>query len=58
MLISLKMYAEKFGRSPVSVRQKCVRGGFVTAQKIGRNWVIDDKEPYFDNRCKNVNKIK
>ena len=49
-LISLAEYAEKHGKAPVSVRQKAQRGGFQTAQKIGRNWVIDEDEPYEDER--------
>jgi len=50
MLISLSEYAEKHGRNPVSVRQKAQRGGFTTAKKIGRNWVIDSDEEYSDLR--------
>ena len=49
-LISLTEYAEKHGKSPDSVRQKVLRGGFQTARKIGRNWVIEEDEPYLDNR--------
>lgn len=49
-LISLNEYAEKHGKAPVSVRQKAQRGGFKTAQKIARNWVIDEDEPYEDSR--------
>ena len=49
-LISLAEYAERHGKAPVSVRQKAQRGGFQTAQKIGRNWVIDENEPYDDGR--------
>lgn len=49
-MILLKAYAEKHGRAPVSVRQKAARGGFKTAQKIGRDWIIDEDEPYGDNR--------
>lgn len=51
-LISLAEYAAKHDKTPVSVRQKAVRGGFKTAQKIGRNWVIDEDEPYTDLRQK------
>lgn len=49
-LISLKEYAEMHGVSPDNVRQKVLRGSFKTAQKIGRNWVIDKDEPYSDLR--------
>lgn len=44
--ISLKEYAAKHGKAPVSVRQKAQRGGFKTAEKIGRDWLIDPDEPY------------
>lgn len=49
-LISLREYAQKHGKHPDTVRQKALRGGFNTAHKIGRNWVIDENEPYSDNR--------
>ncbi len=51
-LISLKEYAELYGVTPDTVRQKVLRGGFKSAQKIGRNWVIDKNEPYDDKRSK------
>ncbi len=58
-LISLKEYAELYGVTPDTVRQKVLRGGFTTAQKIGRNWVIDAGEPYDDKRAKGGNiKVK
>lgn len=50
MLITIKEYAEKFGKSLVSVRKKCARGGFSTARKMGRDWFIDDSEVYSDRR--------
>ena len=49
-LISIAEYAKKHGKSHITVAQKCNRGGFKTAHKIGRNWVIDEDEPYEDNR--------
>jgi hypothetical protein len=49
-LISLAEYAALNGRAARSVRQKAQAGGFRTAQKIGRNWVIDSAEPYEDRR--------
>lgn len=49
-LISLREYADMHGVSPDNVRQKILRGGFKTAQKIGRNWVIDKDEAYSDLR--------
>jgi hypothetical protein len=48
--ISLAEYADMHGVTPDTVRQKVLRGGFKTARKIGRNWVIDKNEPYTDNR--------
>lgn len=52
MLISIAEYAKAHGRNPRTVQQKCIRGGFHTARKIGRNWVIDSDEPYIDGRLK------
>lgn len=48
--ITLKEYAERLGKDPVIVRQKAIRGGFNTAEKIGRDWFIDPDEPYTDRR--------
>ena len=48
-LISLAEYAEKHGKAQISVRGMAQRGRFLTAQKIGRNWVIDGDEPYPDD---------
>lgn len=50
MLISIAEYAKMHGKATISVQQKARRGGFKTAKKIGRNWVIDSDEPYSDNR--------
>lgn len=52
MLISLAEYAKNHNKEASSVRQKALRGGFNTAQKIGRNWVIDSEEKYIDKRTK------
>ena len=52
MLISLAEYAEIHGRDPATVRQMALRGGFQTARKIGRNWVIEDYGAYPDHRKK------
>lgn len=51
-LISISEYAALHGKAAISVQQKARRGGFKTAQKIGRNWVIDSDEPYEDGRMK------
>ena len=49
-LISIKDYAERTGLSHDNVRHKCQRGTYKTAQKIGRDWLIDDAEPDTDRR--------
>lgn len=51
-LITLKEYAERHDKNPVVVRQKALRGGFATALKIGRDWLIDEHEPYEDHRIR------
>ena len=52
MLISLAEYAERHGKCQEAARKMAQRGGFKTAQKIGRNWVIDSEEPWPDRRVK------
>ena len=52
MLISLPEYAARNGKDPSSARRMAMRGSFQTAQKIGRNWVIEDGEPWPDHRVK------
>lgn len=51
-LISLAEYARINGIDPATVRQRANRGSYRTAQKIGRNWVIDKNEPHVDHRFK------
>lgn len=49
--ISLAEYARRHGRTPDSARQMANRGGFRTARKAGgRDWMIDEHEPYPDRR--------
>ena len=50
--ISLAEYAKMHDKNPANVRQKVLRGGFKTARKVGRNWMIDKNEPYVDERIK------
>lgn len=52
MPISLTEYAKANGRNPATARQMALRGSFETARKIGRNWVIEDTEPWPDHRVK------
>ena len=51
-LISIKQYAINHGKHPSSVRYMVSRGCFQTAQRAGREWLIDKDEPYPDNRVK------
>ena len=46
MLTSLTEYARIHGKSGDTVRRIAERGAFYSAQKIGRNWVIDCDEEY------------
>ena len=57
-MITLKEYAERQGRNPAVVRQKAIRGGFQTARKIGRDWFIDEDEPYADLRIRDGSYVK
>lgn len=52
MLISLVEYAARHGKDRSSALRMAQRGRFETAKKIGRNWVIEESEPYPDNRVK------
>ena len=52
MLITIKEYADRNGLSHANVRHKCQRGSYKTAQKIGRDWLIDENEPDVDRRVK------
>lgn len=52
MMIPLKDYAKKHGILPATARQKAGRGGYKTAQKIGRDWFVDETEPFIDLRVK------
>lgn len=51
-IITLKEYATRHGLDPVATRHKAQRGGYKTAHKFGRDWVIDEDEPNLDNRVK------
>lgn len=52
MYITAKQYAQMVGKSLRTIQQKCARGGFQTAKKLGRDWLIDEDEPYIDGRIK------
>ena len=51
-LITLKEYSRRHGKNHVVVRQKAIRGNFETVVKLGRDWFIDEDEPYVDYRLK------
>lgn len=51
-MITLKAYAEALGKNPANARQLAGRGSFQTAQKIGRDWFVDENEPWPDRRIK------
>lgn len=57
-LISIAEYAKMHGVEPNTVRKKILRGGYKTAVKIGRNWVISRNEPYTDKRKKEAGRMK
>ena len=50
MLITLKEYCLRHNKNHCTARQRCGRGAFKTAQKIGRDWFIEEDEPWIDNR--------
>lgn len=51
-LISLAEYAKKNGRSARQIRRKAARGGYKTAVKMGRDWLINENEKNVDLRVK------
>lgn len=57
-LISLTEWAAREGITDSAARKKAVAGRLRTAQKIGRNWVIDDSEQNADYRRKEMTKIE
>lgn len=50
--ISLKEYAKRNRRAFRSIQYKAQCGGFLTAQKTGRDWFIDENEPFADMRTR------
>jgi len=51
-LIPLAQYARARGKDLANARHAAIRGVFNTARKMGRDWVIDEEEPYPDRRVK------
>lgn len=52
-MITLKQYAEQHNKSLTALRYKASHGGFKSAVKVGRDWLIDEDEPCEDRRVKN-----
>lgn len=50
MRISLAEYAKNHGITIDTARQRVLRGLHPSAHKIGRNWTIEDDDPYVDGR--------
>ena len=46
MLVALSEYAEMHNKSSDTIRRLAENGQLHTAQKIGRNWVVDSEEEY------------
>lgn len=57
MMITLKEYCLRNNRNLQGSRVKATKGGFKTAKKIGRDWFIDENEPYIDERVTSGNWI-
>lgn len=57
MLIPLIEYSKRHGKNPANARQLIARGAFASVQKIGRDWFVDDTEPWPDRRVKSGNYI-
>lgn len=55
-MIPLKDWAVRHGIAPATARQKALRGGFKTAEKVGRDWMIDADEPHVDLRTERTKK--
>ena len=53
--IALTEWAKREGITESRARQKARAGMLETAEKIGRNWVIDESEVNMDNRVKEEN---
>ncbi len=48
--ISLTEWARRNGIDPSTARHKALKGGFKTARKVGRDWMINENEKKTDNR--------
>lgn len=48
--IPIKEYGERHGVAAPIMRQRCQRGAFKTARKIGSSWFVDEDEEFVDHR--------
>lgn len=59
MFLTVKEYAEKYGKSSEQVKVFCRHGRIDGAKKIGRDWMIPQNAPYPpDRRVKSGSNIK
>lgn len=54
----LAEYARQHGKDPANARQMAGRGSFQTAERLGRDWVIDPAEPWPDGRRKGARTLR
>jgi len=52
MKITLKEYARRNNRDLSTLRHKAIAGNLLTAEKVGRDWMIDENEVLTDLRYK------
>lgn len=52
MVITLKKYCERNNRKLNTARRMALRGSFKSAEKIGRDWYVEETEPWPDHRVK------
>lgn len=50
--VTLGEWAKAHDIDPATARQRAIRGAFQTAEKFGRQWVINKDEPLIDHRKK------
>ena len=53
MIIPLIEYAKRMGKDPGNTRALARAGRFQTVKKMGRDWFIDENEPWPNNKYKN-----
>ena len=51
-MIPLIEYAKRMGKDPGNARALARAGRFQTVRKLGRDWFIDENEPWPNNKLK------